>query len=213
MEKKKTGKAWKCGYAKGIMFFGGFFGTQLFGRAGRGDFLCRAVLLTDARELQRCKDVGLVEFCTAKENCRRKHMLRALGSDEPVQTVNRQICCDVCSQHCSNKGSACSDLDTLDICKRICCKRQRKPPAVRTVSKDRSTSLKQALLEEREKIIATDIGYKMLGNDLVLPMGCIVEICKQARCIQSVEDLKGIPGIRQELLSRIFDVFMRVMAV
>ena len=83
-----------------------FFGTQLFGRAGRGGFLCRAVLLTDARELQRCKDVGLVEFCTAKENCRRKHMLRALGSDEPVQTVNGQMCCDVCSQQCSNKGSS-----------------------------------------------------------------------------------------------------------
>ena len=123
------------------------------------------------------------------------------------------MCCDVCSQQCSNKRSAYTELDTLDICKRICCKRQCKPPPVRTVSKDRSESLKQALLEEREKIIATDIGYKMLGNDLVLPMGCIVEICKRARCIQNIEDLKCIPAIREELLSRIFDVFVRIMAV
>ena len=84
--------------------------------------------------------------------------------------------CDVCSQQCSNKGSACTDLDTLDICKRICCKRQRKPPAVRTVSKDCSESLEQGLLKEREKVIATNTGYKMLGNELVLPMGCIVGI-------------------------------------
>ena len=126
------------------------FVTQLFGHAGRGGFLCRAVLLTDAREVQCCKDIGLVKFCTEKENCRRKQMLRAIGSDEPLQTVNGRMCCDVCSQQCSNKGSACTDLDTVDMCKHICCKGQRKPPAVRTVSKDHSESLK---LEEREKII------------------------------------------------------------
>lgn len=40
--------------------------------------------MTDAREVQRCKDSGLVKFCTEKENCRRKQMLRALGSDEPL---------------------------------------------------------------------------------------------------------------------------------
>lgn len=69
---------------------------------------------------------------------------------------------------------------TLDIHvrKHICCKKQRKPPAVRTVSKDRSKSLEQALLKEREKVIATNTGYKMLGNELVLPMGCIVGICR-----------------------------------
>ena len=57
-----------------------FFVTQLFGSACRGSFLCtcRAVLLTDPREVQHC------EFCTEKENCRRKQMLRALGSDEPL---------------------------------------------------------------------------------------------------------------------------------
>ena len=54
----------------------------------------------------------------------------------------------------------------------------RKPPAVRTVSKDCSESLEQALLKEREKVIATNTGYKMLGNELVLPMGCIVGICR-----------------------------------
>ena len=194
-------------------FFVVVFVTQLFGRAGRGSFLCRAVLVTDAREVQRCKDSGLVKFCTEKENCRRRQMLQALGSDEPLQTVNGQMCCDVCSQQCSNKCSAYTELDTLEICKRICCKRQRKPTPVRTVSKDRSESLKQALLDEREKIIATDIGYKMLGNDLVLPMGCIVEICKRARYIQNIDDLKCIPAIREELLSRIFDIFVRIMSV
>ena len=77
-------------------------------------------------------------------------MLRALGSDEAVRIVTGQVCCDVCSQQCSNKDPAFSELDSLDVCKRIPCKRQRKPPAVRTVSKDRSASLKQALLEERD---------------------------------------------------------------
>jgi len=186
---------------------------QLFGRAGRGGLLCRALLLTDTKELQHCKDGGLVEFCDAKENCRRKHMLRALGSDEAVRIVTGQVCCDVCSQQCSNKDPAFSELDSLDVCKRIPCKRQRKPPAVRTVSKDRSASLKQALLEERDRITASDIGYKMLGKDLVLPMDCIVEICKRARYVQNTEDLKSVPGIRQELLNRIFIVLMRVMTV
>ena len=43
------------------------FVTQLFGGASGGCLLCRAVLLTDAREVEHCKDIGLVEFCTEKE--------------------------------------------------------------------------------------------------------------------------------------------------
>jgi len=60
------------------------------------------------------KRLALSSFAP-KKNCRRKQMLRALGSGEPLQTVNGQMCCDVCSQQCSNKGSACTDLDTLDM--------------------------------------------------------------------------------------------------
>ena len=43
-------------------------------------------------------------------------MLRALGSDEPVEIVLGEMCCDVSSQGCSREDSAPSDLDSLDMC-------------------------------------------------------------------------------------------------
>ena len=39
-------------------------------------------------------NVEVKEFCESKENCRRQHMLRCVGS-ERVESANNSLCCDV----------------------------------------------------------------------------------------------------------------------
>ena len=72
--RKKSRESLETWVCKRYHVLGVSFGTKLFGLAGRGGFLCRAVLLTDARELQCCKDVGLAEFCTARELQKEAHV-------------------------------------------------------------------------------------------------------------------------------------------
>ena len=54
---------------------------------------------------------------------------------------------------------------------------------------------------ERENIMGSSVGYCMLGKELVLPTGCILEICKRAQYIQSQADISLVPGLRRELVS------------
>ena len=51
---------------------------------------------------------------------------------------------------------------------------------IRTVSSNRK-GLQRALEEERDATVANDVGYRMLGKEVVLPMASIVELCKQAK--------------------------------
>ena len=46
--------------------------------------------------------------------------------------------------------------------------------AVRSVSSRQCDGLKRALEQERDAIVASDVGYRMLGKEVVLPTGCIV---------------------------------------
>ena len=88
--------------------------------------------------------------------------------------------------------------------------RKPKPRPVRIVNNVKS-ELKRCLLEERNRIIEADVGYRMLPKEVVLPTGSIERFCKQARYIQSIQDINSIPGLDHDLFqSRLYGVFMDV---
>ena len=51
----------------------------------------------------------------------------------------------------------------------------------------------------------------MIGQEVVLPTKCIDQLCKKARYIQCINDIR-IPGIRTSLLERLFNVIMEVLS-
>ena len=169
------------------------YSLQLFGRAGRDGSLSRAHLFTNHREVSRCKDADLSAFCNSKENCRRQLLLRALGSSEAVHALNTR-CCDICSLY---------DSEDINIFRCLPVQRRR---ASRTLRGSMCDSLKQALEQERERIVASDPGYQMLGHNLVLSNKCIMELSKHARDIHSEDDLHSFPGVRMSLVSRLYRV-------
>ena len=58
--------------------------------------------------------------------------------------------------------------------------------AIRSISRPLQDELKKRLLQERDSIVDTDISYKVLGKDLVIPTKCIEVLCMQARFISSM---------------------------
>ena len=133
--------------------------------------------MTDARELRQTKDGDLASFISSKENCRRRILLDALGSAEDVTNSSIGMCCDVCSPTTSVNLFS-HPLGTRQP-------RQPRHLLVRTVTKEQQQRLHQALEIERENIMGSSVGYCMLGKELVLPTGCIMEICTRAQYIQS----------------------------
>ena len=69
--------------------------------------------------------------------------------------------------------------------------------------------LKQALLRERELIVSSNLGFRMLGKEMVLSSDCIVEICKISKYVHS-EDylLKHVYGLHKSLTSRVYGVIV-----
>lgn len=169
------------------------------GRAGRDGSPSVAHILTDNREVKQVKDKDLVTFITSKENCRRRILLDALGSVEDVPHGSLEKCCDVCSPRTSLSNG---------IFRRISAKRQPKPHVVRIVTKAQQEGLKKALELERDRITGSDLGYRSLGKELVVPSGCIAEICKRAQYIQSHDDMLSVLGLRRELSDRIYNTFV-----
>ena len=162
--------------------------------------MCRAHILTNCREIARCKDNELVGFCTGKENCRRNLLLKALGSDEHTEPQSR--CCDVCTP--STPRDADNILQTTSV------KRQPRKRVVRHVSSQQFDDLKKALEIERENIILTDMGLRMLGKEIVLSTECIVDICKASKYIESETDLMSVSGLRKGLVKKVYDVLVSV---
>lgn len=155
-----------------------------------------AHILTDTREVKQVKDKDLAEFITSKENCRRRILIKALGSVEDLPHISLENCCDVCSPR------------TSGIFRRISVKRRPKPHVVRIVTGAQQEGLKKALELERDRIIGSDLGYRSLGKELVLPSGCISEICKRAQYIQSHDDILSVFGLRRELSDRLYNTFI-----
>ena len=159
-------------------------------------------MFTDAQELRKCQDLNLKQLCEGSENCRRVCLLRGLGSDEDVAQTTTQICCDACSSHC-----VVPELNCIEATKQKRCQLRH---AIRSISRPLQDELKKRLLQERDSIVDSDISYKILGKDLVIPKKCIEVLCMQAHFISSINDI-SVPGLRVEFVPRFFTVIMEVL--
>ena len=82
--------------------------------------------------------------------------------------------------------------------------------AICSISRPLQDELKKHLLQERDSIVDSDISYKILGKDLVIPKKCIEVLCMQAHFISSINDI-SVPGLRVEFVPRFFTVIMEVL--
>ena len=176
------------------VFDSSFF--QLIGRAGRDGAPSCAHVMTNARELKKTNDQDLIKFLSSKENCRRNILIQALGSTENVREPPSRMCCDVCNPRAPMIFERTSTTT-----------RQPRRTIVRVVTKEQQEGLKKALVDEREKITQSNDAYSMLGNELVIPTGCIVEVVRRSQFIQSETDLSAIPGLRRDLVHQMYIVF------
>ena len=127
----------------------------MIGRAGRNGCPARAHILCTTR---KTKDPLLTALtANEKENCRRRSIMRGLGSSE--DTSRNDACCDNCGE---------GILSRLNFLKNVPARRNKKRKPVRTVDQAIEQKLKVALLEEREKILMEEPGYRMLGVEFVL---------------------------------------------
>ena len=83
-------------------------------------------------------------------------------------------------------------------------KRNKKRKPVRTVDPAMEQKLKDALLDERKKILTEEPGYQMLGCEFVLSTPCISQICELAPTITSKEELSDFVALRPEYHDRIY---------
>ena len=86
-----------------------------------------------------------------------------------------------------------------------------KSHSVHRVSEDTRKTLMDCLLQEREKIVSSHFGYKMLGKELVIPTKCLQLICKKARSIHTEDDIH-VPGLRENFVNKLFNVVMDTLS-
>ena len=70
---------------------------------------------------------------------------------------------------------------------------------MRSVSKSITTQLTDRLITNRNTIAASNIGYRMLGKNMVLSDICIDMLCKKAKFKGS--DISTVPGLCHQLVS------------
>ena len=130
-------------------------------------------------------------------------MLRLLGSSECVASSG--TCCDTCS------GNVVP-YDRLDFLVPSPVKRPKKQKAVRVISAALEQELRLALLEERDIMLETYPGFKMIGGSFILSDRTVADICALAPSLTSVTDLDKVPTLRPEYKSTIFRVVVDVLS-
>lgn len=175
--------------------------VQLFGRAGRSGGLLRAHLFYSKQKKKL--DVEIKDFCYNKENCPRRSILKAIGDKAPVDSFST-LCCSNCS------SSRLSLPSKLAICESTpVIPNSNKRSAHWKTDKTIDETLRNRLLEERQKYVSDHPVFAMIGEKAVCPNCVIDTICKEARFIRTKEDISDIVGLRPELqdtLSVILDV-------
>lgn len=149
-----------------------------------------ALLLYTKHEQEKCTDQELKNLVSLQENCRRKQLLRELGSSER----NRQDNCRSCDS-CSSKVPA-----EVNFLKPTPAKR-RKCDTTRTNLRKELKDLKEQLKAERAVTVREEPGCRMLGVDLVCLVSSINDICDKATQIHTLRDLSSIDGLRPPFCS------------
>ena len=153
-----------------------------------------ALLLYTKHEQDKCTDQELKDLISLQENCRRKQLLRGLGSSER----NRQGNCRSFDS-CSSKVPA-----EVDFLKPTPAKRRKRDTTRTDLSKELKEDLKERLKAERAVIVQEEPGCRMLGVELVCPASSINDICDKATQIHTLQDLSSIYGLRPQFYPRFF---------
>ena len=170
----------------------------MFGRAGRDGSKAQAHLFYN--KTKRGVDEKVEKFYNPKATpkvCRRKILLEGVGGE---YSEGLELCCDVCSCSASPIGLT---MNLLDSGVTTTSKRRK---SVRKVNKHQEESLKLRLQAERDSL---DDGFSMIGSSFFCPDSTIVEVCAQAKFVQTIEDMH-VFGIRSELKRRFFNSIVDV---
>ena len=65
--------------------------------------------------------------------------------------------------------------------------------------------LRDRLQLERDAIVDSEIGYKMLGKYVDT---CIDELCKRAKFIKECADVSSVPGLCKQFVDRFYSVII-----
>ena len=149
-----------------------------------------------------------MKVCEQTENCRRSTLLRSLGSNELVDASPGTPCCDVCSVIVRTSCTRSRLVDKLDIFQPITLAPKPRRRAVRSVTPTLEKRLRDRLQLERDAIVDSEIGYKMLGKYVVIPDTCIDELCKRVKFIKDRTDVLSVPGLRKQFVDRLYSVII-----
>ena len=133
--------------------------------------------------------VGAFWSSLSSENCRQAVLLSALGSKE--KQPDRIPCCNGCHRH---------ELPPeLDIVHQIdSTSRRRSQPFPKQVH----VELHEALLVARQQDVDMSLGLQMLGPEVV---------CRNIGHIETVEHMKAVKGLQQDLYKYFFHVILEIV--
>lgn len=144
-------------------------------------------------------DPAVRQWCLSKENCRRRSMLRAIGSTEVLNPST--VCCDVC-----NFFAPTPELRFEAMAENVISRAKRRRTVVN--HKDFEEQLKNDLRQEREAYMNEHPAFRMLGAEFVCSDSVIDRISSQAHYIKTEGDLGDQFCIRQELKSKFLHIIL-----
>ena len=173
----------------------------MIGRGGRAGQPSTSLLFYSAAEMKGTTNSTLTSVFDQKENCRRRTLLKALGSSESV-TVNSGLCCDVCEPVCPYKELEFSFVSVVSRKRTV--RKRALPPTTQQ-------SMEAELLAQRDALIEKNPALKIFPKSIVCPLSVIKEVCLRSRSIKSVHDFQSIPCVRQEFYSPFFYVIVECL--
>ena len=148
-----------------------------------------------------------MKVCEQTENCHRSTLLRSLGSNELVDASPGTPCCDVCSVVDRTSCNRSRVVDKLDIFQPTTLAPKPRRHAVRSVTPSLEKRQRDRLQLERDAIVDSEIGCKMLGKYVVIPDPCIDELCNSAKFIKD-RAVSSVPGLHKQFVDRLYSVII-----
>ena len=96
------------------------------------------------------------------------------------------------------------------LMKRPCVGRVRKRRSCQKLTLQQYDELLSKLTKERDNICRSSAGFSYLGPDIVCPRPVINHLCKIAKSVHTIDDIK-IPGLRPQLYDNFFEIISSVL--
>ena len=155
------------------------------------------LVCSQIKQNRKIVDSALVGMVAEKSvACRRKALLKQLGSDE-ILTPSQHDCCDVCGA---------LSVATFKFLTPARSTRKARPTPVRNVSAQMVSLLKARLLRERRRLLDSNMKYKALGGIVACPVASITEICNRVKYIKDLRDITSVPCIPHFFAESFFNI-------